>query len=253
MLGFVAAKNRVRRSFGDGVPKFQTHQVKQGITPVEAAGWQKFFQGIRPDDQLTLVIRTTDMLEISVEGISRVEDEVILVRGRVAGTADARRVFIIPYDRLSSVYVNRPVALEEVDLFSPSVSLEDKQRLAQEYAAAQEAVQEAIRQMGKETGNKGTSSDTKSQLDELKRMSQQQQPVMKTGATPVTRSEETPLTKPQDDRLNRPVDKAIAAPAPASAEVGGRLALPPVPERRVTGKFTLPERPKAPEGEKSST
>jgi hypothetical protein len=253
MLGFDTVKNRVRRSFKDGVPTLQTHPVKQGITPLEAAGWQKLFQGVRTDDQMTLVIRTTDALEISVEGIARVEDEVILVRGRVAGTADARRVFIIPYDRLSSVYVNRPVAIEEVDLFSPSVSLEEKQRLAQEYAAAQEAVQEAIRQMGKEAGNKETGGDTKSQLDELKRMSQHQQPIIKTGATPVTRSEEAPLNKPQDERLNRPVDKAIAAPATAAADAGPRLALPPVPERRTTGKFTLPERPKSPEGEKTNS
>jgi hypothetical protein len=194
------------------------------------------------------------MLEIAVEGVARIEQDVILVRGRVAGTADARRVFILPYDRLSSVYVNRPVALEEVDLFSPSISAEEKQRMAEEYASAQEAAQEAIRQMGKEAGGKGPNSELKSQIDELRRMNQQQTPVMKSGATPVTKNDDGSLARPQDERLHKPVDerlgrpqdKAIAAPAPPSTgETPSRLALPPVPERRLTGKFSLPERPKS--------
>jgi hypothetical protein len=234
---------------------------------MDAAGWGQFFEGIRVEDQVSLVIRTTDMLEIAVEGIARIERDVLLVRGRVAGTADARRVFIVPYDRLSSVYVNRPVALEEVDLFSTQITPEEKRRLAEEYAAAIEAAQEAIRQMGKGSTDKGNAAEVKSQLDELKRMNERQTPVMKSGATPVTKSaedeklarpEDEKLARPQDERLARPQDRAIAAPtgnviavAPtpqaitAAPESTTRLALPPVPERRMTGRFTLPERPKA--------
>jgi hypothetical protein len=74
-----------------------------------------------------------DTLEIAVELISRVENEVVLIKGRIAGSADARRIFIIPYDKLAAIYVNRVVANEEVALFSPSISLEEKQTIARDY------------------------------------------------------------------------------------------------------------------------
>ncbi|MBY0587703.1 hypothetical protein K2X85_11020 [bacterium] len=226
---------------------------------MEATGWGQFFEGIRVEDQVSLVVRTTDMLEIAVEGIARIEPNVILFRGRVAGTADARRVFIIPYDRLSSVYVNRPVALEEVDLFSTEITPEQKRKLAEEYEATLAAAQEAIRQMGAGIGDKGNTAELKAQLDELKRMNDRQTPVMKTGATPVTKNtDDGSLNRPVDEKLARPEDKAISAPAPnvitvgptaaaitAAPESSTRLALPPVPERRITGRFTLPDRPKA--------
>ena len=139
---------------------------------MEAASWKNVFESIRPEDQRSLVVRTLDTLEIAVEMIARVEAEVVMIKGRIAGSADGRRVFIIPYDKLSTVYVNRIVANDEIILFSPSVSVADKQRIAQEVEEKARQVKQSEQEMATPIFAEEISADVKAELEELKRLAQ---------------------------------------------------------------------------------
>jgi len=181
---------------------------------VEAASWKSIFESIRVEDQRFLVVRTIDTLEIAVELISRVETEVVLIKGRIAGSADARRIFIIPYDKLAVIYVNRVVANEEVGLFSPSIDLEEKQRIARDFEENTRRQKENELNLAK-SGGKETeeiSSEVKAELEEIKRLAHSSQG---------------------------------NGPSPAKDPVPSRI--PPMPERRAPSgmKLQLPEPPRA--------
>ncbi|MBX9654716.1 hypothetical protein K2Y11_13955 [bacterium] len=139
---------------------------------MEAASWKSIFESIRVEDQRFLVIRTIDTLEIAVELISRVESEVVLIKGRIAGSADARRIFILPYDKLAAIYVNRVVANEEVALFSPSISLEEKQRIARDFEEKTRQQRESELNLAKNGGKEAEEipSEVKAELEEIKRL-----------------------------------------------------------------------------------
>jgi hypothetical protein len=196
---------------------------------MNADSWRRVFDGIRPEDQATLVVRTVDQLEVAVETLSRIENEVVLIKGRVAGTADARRVFIIPYDMLATVYVNRMVAQEEVDLFSPSVSLEEKDRIAEEFAEATRRAADAVKELGNAAAG-GASGYVKSQIDELKRA----------GDAVVVQG--VPVDDPQLKGDRRDVIEQEATPTPSIA--AEKRALPGPAPVKPNSRFAIPQMPK---------
>src|SRR4051812_45347760 len=84
-------------------------------TPVHLEFWPTIFRSFRPEDYKFLVVSTNNGLEVAVQEITRVEDALVIIRGRIAGTPDSGRLFLLPYAQLSSVYVNRVVRMEEID------------------------------------------------------------------------------------------------------------------------------------------
>src|SRR5215207_4227045 len=109
--------------------------------------WSTIFNSFRPEDHKFLVVSTANGLEVAVQEISRVEDGLVIIRGRISGTADAGRLFILPYAQLSSVYVNRAVRSEEVDLFSPNVAPARKLEVAQRVADLERRARDDARQL----------------------------------------------------------------------------------------------------------
>lgn len=150
---------------------------------MDATAWRSLFESFRPEDQKSLLIRTSDGFEVAVEMIARIEQDVVLIKGRLAGSAEGRRIFIIPFDKLSTILVNRVVTNDEIPLFSPSVSIEEKKRIAHEVAEAQRRSQEeTLGSYGDQSGDAKTAGDTKAQLDEIKRLAEQQAaPKVRTG------------------------------------------------------------------------
>lgn len=136
---------------------------------MEAAAWKQLFESIRIEDQECLVVSVDGGLEVAVQSVAKVEDEVVLLRGRVSGQADSGRIFVVPYDRLNSVYVNRYVQVEEIELFSPSVSLQRKQQIAKMVQAMKEkAREEAQAAEAARSGGGGVQVDVRKQLEELR-------------------------------------------------------------------------------------
>lgn len=202
---------------------------------MEATSWQNLLSGIRPDDQRSLVVRTIDSLEIAVEEIARLEDEVVLLKGRIAGSADSRRIFIIPYDKLTAFYINRPVMLEEVDLFSTKLTLEEKEKLAKEIEENARRAKEEQEKAGLDAQNKGgIDRDVRSQLDELRRMAQARD----VKAAPDARDPEA-----ASDAIEQADQQAITE-KPAAAIPAKTLAIPASTDPKPNNRFNLPARPR---------
>lgn len=62
----------------------------------------------------TLVLITTVGTEVAVQDIFRLEDEYVVLRGRMSGTTDAGRVFFIPYDQVHYIGFQKPLKQEDV-------------------------------------------------------------------------------------------------------------------------------------------
>lgn len=137
---------------------------------MDANSWQKLFGSFRPEDQQNLVIAVLGGLEVAVQQIARVEEEIVMIRGRVAGQAENGRLFILPYTRINSVYVNRAVQLEEVELFSPTVSMQRKEEVAKIVAALAEKARQDANAAEKAVRGKDSAPqvDLKRQLEELR-------------------------------------------------------------------------------------
>ena len=118
--------------------------------------WKKLFESFRPEDEKLLVVRTADGLEVAVQNLSRIEDGLVMIRGRIAGTPDNGRLFLLPYAQLTGVYVNRIVANEEVELFSPSASPERKMEVARVVAEIERKAREEAKsaELSKNAGDK---------------------------------------------------------------------------------------------------
>lgn len=181
---------------------------------MEAASWKSIFESIRVEDQRFLVVRTVDTLEIAVELISRVENEVVLIKGRIAGSADARRIFIIPYDKLAAIYVNRVVANEEVALFSPSISLEEKQTIARDYEENTRRQKESELNLAKNGGKQAEEipSEVKAELEEIKRIANTTH-----GNGPCPSKEATPSRVPSMPERRTPSGMKLQLPEPPRA------------------------------------
>jgi len=52
--------------------------------------------------------------EISVQSIVRIDSNLLVIRGRVAGTTDQGQLYFVPLERLETVCIQRPPKEEEV-------------------------------------------------------------------------------------------------------------------------------------------
>lgn len=143
--------------------------ASSGRDCVDSASWQKMFGSFRPEDQINLVVTVGGGPEVAVQQIARIEEEIVMIRGRVAGQAENGRLFLIPYDKITGVYVNRSVQFEEVELFSPTVSPQRKEEVARIVAALAEKAREEANSAEKSLRTKeGGPVDLKRQLEELR-------------------------------------------------------------------------------------
>lgn len=197
---------------------------------MNAADWKKLFVSIRPEEQSDLVVSISGGIEIAVQQISRPEDSVVLIRGRVQGQAEIGRVFIVPYENINLMYVNRVVLNEEVDLYSPSTSLDKKKEIVKHVAEIEAKNREAARQ-AESSKNQGLGGavpiDVRRQLDALKEMAQS------AGALPA--SNPLPAVIDPNKAQSNP---ALTRPA-APQQLPNPNALPNAPQR-----MNLPSPPK---------
>ncbi|MCX7664987.1 MAG: hypothetical protein N2112_05525 [Gemmataceae bacterium] len=62
--------------------------------------WIELFKRVPPEDLTSLVVVLKSRAEITVDTIVKFEPNYAIIRGRLAGTTDEGRGFIIPYDQL---------------------------------------------------------------------------------------------------------------------------------------------------------
>ena len=203
---------------------------------MDSAGWRQAFSSFRPQDQGIIVIVMSGGMQIAVQEVSRVEDEVVLIRGRIAGTTDAGRLFLIPYSEINLLYVNRSVLQEEAGLFSPSSSLEEKDKIAKHVAELIEKAKREAREAEKaKEDRKGVSVDLVRQLEELRQSAgfASDAPATKyssgVGQPPAAPAASSPPAGASPRAAQPPAAQPKPAPSrePAPTKVPPRLNIPP--------------------------
>jgi hypothetical protein len=71
--------------------------------------WKALLHRI-PEEMLdNLVLATGQGTEINVQALLRMEEEVVILRGRIAGSNDTGKVFLLPYEHLDHIAFQRPL------------------------------------------------------------------------------------------------------------------------------------------------
>jgi hypothetical protein len=75
--------------------------------------WVTFFRHLPPALLDTLSIKMMSGTEVSIQSILRVDHEFVVLKGRLAGTQDAGRVFFLPYRQIDHLYYQKEVRESE--------------------------------------------------------------------------------------------------------------------------------------------
>jgi hypothetical protein len=84
--------------------------------------WVTLLRHVPAEQHNQLVVVTTTGTEIALQTILRIENEFVIIRGRLAGSQEAGRVFFLPFERIE--YLAFQLALKESefnDLFGTLV------------------------------------------------------------------------------------------------------------------------------------
>src|SRR5262249_11875739 len=91
----------------------------QGTEPMQSADWISMISRIPPEAHDGLCFLTSSGLHINVQAIVAKLPEVLILRGRIAGSTDAGFTFMVPYDRLVCLYLQRAVKEGDVVAWFP--------------------------------------------------------------------------------------------------------------------------------------
>ncbi len=75
--------------------------------------WATLLRCIPPEHHNILMLVTRCGTEIALQNILRLDDEVLAVRGRLAGSQDSGRLYFVPLDNIDYFGFNRMVKDEE--------------------------------------------------------------------------------------------------------------------------------------------
>jgi hypothetical protein len=83
------------------------------------AAWMKLLRHIPASEQSKLMLVTTGGTEITIQCLLRLDPECLALRGRLAGSTDAGRVFFVPYSHIDYFGFQQPLKEAEFhELFS---------------------------------------------------------------------------------------------------------------------------------------
>jgi hypothetical protein len=82
--------------------------------------WIRLFKQVPAEFHNQIVFVLNNRTEIAMETLFRVEATHLLLRGRLGGTTEGGLLFVVPFDEIATVYINREVKEGEVDqIFGP--------------------------------------------------------------------------------------------------------------------------------------
>jgi hypothetical protein len=94
------------------------------------ASWATLLRQIPADQHDQLMLRTANGTEISVQNLLRIDFEFVVVKGRLSGSQDNGRVFILPYGNIDYFGINRFVKDEEYTALFATVVIPDPEAKA---------------------------------------------------------------------------------------------------------------------------
>lgn len=81
---------------------------------MQREAWRAIFDRVPREHHPGMMVVTSIGIEINVNSIQLLEDDYVVIRGRLGGTTDAGRVFFVPYDQINYVTFNREVQEAQV-------------------------------------------------------------------------------------------------------------------------------------------
>ncbi|NBR07777.1 MAG: hypothetical protein EBT92_18720 [Planctomycetes bacterium] len=92
------------------------------------SAWLQLLPNLPPAWKDSLVVKTINGTELSVQSIVRIDELFVVIRGRVAGTTEQGQVYFVPIDRIETICIQKPPREEEMqktlnEMFGSSVSL----------------------------------------------------------------------------------------------------------------------------------
>jgi hypothetical protein len=81
---------------------------------MQSPSWVALFRQIPANLQDALALLTINGAEIVIQKILRLDQDFLILRGRMAGTMDGGRVIILPYNQISNVAFNKRMTEPEV-------------------------------------------------------------------------------------------------------------------------------------------
>jgi hypothetical protein len=77
------------------------------------SAWVKLLRHIPAEQQSKLMLVTTGGIEITIQSLLRIDAECLALRGRLAGSTDAGRVFFVPYSHIDYFGFQQPLKESE--------------------------------------------------------------------------------------------------------------------------------------------
>lgn len=77
------------------------------------AFWSNLFRRLPAEHHDNFMLVTSVGTEIAIQNILGVEDEMIVLRGRISGSSDAGRVFFVPFAEINYAGFQKPLKEEE--------------------------------------------------------------------------------------------------------------------------------------------
>lgn len=90
---------------------------------MNAKTWIALFRHIPPEKQPLFTLITANGTELTVQAFLRIEEEFLIVKGRLAASQDAGRVFFIPYHLIDTFSYTNPVRESDVEELFGSLKL----------------------------------------------------------------------------------------------------------------------------------
>jgi hypothetical protein len=81
---------------------------------MDSTAWSNLIRQIPADLQELLTVTTQAGVEISLQSVMRIEDKYVVLRGRLAGTNDQDKIFIVPYDGIVYAGFQRPISASAI-------------------------------------------------------------------------------------------------------------------------------------------
>jgi hypothetical protein len=82
---------------------------------MQNAAWMALWRRLPPDQHDQLMVVTAIGTEIAIQNVLRIEEDFVVIRGRLAGSSDTGRVFFVPYNQINYAGFQRAVKEEEFD------------------------------------------------------------------------------------------------------------------------------------------
>src|SRR5258708_17171968 len=80
---------------------------------MQNAAWIALFSKMPQALHAKLVLVLQNRSDIAIDTIFRLEPSFVVLRGRIGGTTETGLMFMVPYDQITNIYVNREVKEEE--------------------------------------------------------------------------------------------------------------------------------------------